>query len=438
METLTITHKRKNSNSSSVNQQVIGLFGLGNVGNALYHVIAEIPKSKAYIKRICVKQRNKNRDVPEHLITYNALDIINDTEINLVVELIDNAEEAYSIVKSALLNGKSVVSGNKTMLAHHLPELIALQRETGAALLYDASACGSIPVIRNLEEYYDNDLLKSIRGILNGSTNYILSSIFSKGDNYQSALKKAQDLGFAESNPDFDVLGFDALYKLIILAVHGFGTYVHPNDAFCYGITNLSNHDIQFAREKGKKIKLVAQLQKLTANYFTLFVIPTLIEPWDYIYNVENEFNGVIIEGEYYDRQFMFGKGAGGYPTGSAVLSDITARFHNYRYEYKKQRYFTPPAYTADVELELYIRYHNLIDVSAFDERKVTEQHIAADYRWEIAWVKLSNLIRVKELLTKLNLFIAFTGNFKYIPIDKASSGKVNCTYEHQPIIDVF
>ena len=124
MEPLTITHKRKNSNSSSVNQQVIGLFGLGNVGNALYHVIAEIPKSKAYIKRICVKQRNKNRDVPEHLITYNALDIINDTDINLVVELIDNAEEAYSIVKSALQNGKSVVSGNKTMLAHHLPELI--------------------------------------------------------------------------------------------------------------------------------------------------------------------------------------------------------------------------------------------------------------------------------------------------------------------------
>jgi len=438
METLTITNTRKNSKLNGVNQQVIGLFGLGNVGNALYHVISEIPKSKAYIKRICVKQRHKNREVPHELITYNALDIINDIEINLVVELIDNADEAYSIVKSALLNGKSVVSGNKTMLAHHLPELIALQHETGAALLYDASACGSIPVIRNLEEYYDNDLLKSIRGILNGSTNYILSSIFSKGDDYQSALKKAQELGFAESNPDFDVLGFDALYKLIILAVHGFGTYVHPNNAFCYGITNLSNHDIQFAREKGKKIKLVAQLQKLNANYFTLFVIPTLIESSDYIYNVENEFNGVIVEGEYYDRQFMFGKGAGGYPTGSAVLSDITARFHNYRYEYKKQKYFTPPAYTTDVELELYIRYHNLVDVSVFGERKVTEQHLAADYRWEMAWVKLSDLIRVKELLTKLNLFIAFTGNLKFNPIDKASSGKVTCTGEYHPIIDVF
>lgn len=438
METLTTANKRKKSNSNSVNQQVIGLFGLGNVGNALYHVITEIPWSKVYIKRICVKQHNKNRDVPEHLITYNASDIINDASINLVVELIDNPEEAYTIVKSALLNGKSVVSGNKTMLAHHLPELIAIQQETGAALLYDASACGSIPIIRNLEEYYDSDLLKSIRGILNGSTNYILSNVFSQGVDYQWALKQAQELGFAERNPDFDVLGFDALYKLIILAVHGFGTYVHPNDAFCCGINNLKAYDIQFAQEKGKKIKLVAQLQKLNAENFTLFVIPTLIEPSDYIYNVENEFNGVIVEGQYYDQQFMFGKGAGGYPTGSAVLSDITARFHNYRYEYKKQKYFTPPTYTTDVELELYIRYHNLTDVSILGERKVTEQHFASDYRWEIAWVKLTGLIKVKELLPKLNLFVAFTGNFTFNPIDKPPSSRVTCVNDYQPIVDAF
>jgi len=438
MEPLTITHKRKKSNSNSVSQQVIGLFGLGNVGNALFHVIAEIPKSKAYIKRICVKQRLKNREVPHDLITYNAADIINDEAINLIVELIDNADEAYHIVKSALMNGKSVVSGNKTMLAHHLPELIALQHETGAALLYDASACGSIPVIRNLEEYYDNDLLKSICGILNGSTNYILSNVFSQGVDYHWALKQAQELGYAESNPDFDVLGFDALYKLIILAVHGFGTYVHPSDAFCYGINKLTAYDIQFAREKGKKFKLVAQLQKLNADYFTLFVIPTLVDPTDYIYNVENEFNGVVVEGQYYDRQFMFGKGAGGYPTGSAVLSDITARFHNYRYEYKKQKYFSPPAYTTDVELELYIRYHNLTDVSVFGERKVNEQHFATDYQWEIAWVKLTELIRVKELLPKLNLFIAFTDNFRFNPIDKALSSKVTYADDYQPIVDAF
>lgn len=438
METLTKSGKNIKPRTANLNQQVIGLFGLGNVGNALYRVISELPKGKAYIKRICVKQPQKTRKVPSELITFNADDIIHDPEINLVVELIDNADDAYRIVKSALRHGKSVVSGNKTMLAHHLPELIELQDKTGAALLYDASACGSIPVIRNLEEYYDNDLLNSIRGILNGSTNYILTKVFENGDDYASALKKAQELGFAESNPDFDVLGYDALYKLIILAVHGFGTYVQPNQAFCYGINTLSPLDIQFAKEKGKKIKLVAQLQKLDSGNFTLFVIPSLVSPSDYIFNVENEFNGVIIEGEYYDRQFMFGKGAGGFPTGSAVLSDITARLHSYRYEYKKQNYFSPPAYSTDVELELYIRYHNLTDLSVFGHRAITEQHVAANYRWEIAWVKLGQLVRVKELLPSLNVFIAYTGNFRHNAIDKGISQGVTYQGEYQPIIDVF
>ncbi|QKG79027.1 homoserine dehydrogenase [Tenuifilum thalassicum] len=438
METLTIKHKGRILKDNNVNQQVIGLFGLGNVGHALYKVISEVPKNKAYIKQVCVKQRNKTRYVPPEIITYNHNDIINDPEINLVVELIDNANEAYDIVKGALLKGKSVVSGNKTMLAHHLPELIAIQHETGAALLYDASACGSIPIIRNLEEYYDNDLLKSIKGILNGSSNYILTQIFNCGEDYSSALKKAQELGFAESNPDFDVLGFDALYKLVILAVHGFGTYVNPSNAFCYGISNISNHDVQFAREKGKKIKLVAQLQKLNHKHFTLFVIPTLIDPTDYIFNVDDEFNGVIIEGEYYDKQFLFGKGAGGFPTGSAVLSDITARFHNYRYEYKKQNYFTPPEYSTDVELELYIRYHKLTDVTILGKRKISEQYVANDYRWEIAWIKLSDLIRVKELLPKLNIFIASTGKFKFEPNEEnGTKGKENDS-EYVPIIDAF
>lgn len=438
METLTKPDKHTKPRINNLNQQVIGLFGLGNVGNALYRVISNLPKGKAYIKRICVKQPQKTREVPPGLITFNADDIIHDPEINLVVELIDNADDAYRIVKSALKYGKSVVSGNKTMLAYHLPELIALQHETGAALLYDASACGSIPVIRNLEEYYDNDLLKSIRGILNGSTNYILTRIFENNDDYASALKKAQELGFAECNPDFDVLGYDALYKLIILAVHGFGRYVEPNEAFCYGIKTLSSLDTQFAKEKGKKIKLVAQLQKLDSGNITLFVIPTLVSPSDYIFNVENEFNGVIIEGEYYDSQFMFGKGAGGFPTGSAVLSDITARFHNYRYEYKKQNYFNPPAYSTDVELELYIRYHSITDLSVFGHRTISEQHVATDYRWEIAWVNLNQLVRVKELLPYLNVFIAYTGRFRYNSVDKGISDGVTCHEAYQPIIDVF
>lgn len=416
METLDIVKKevKKVKSSYVETTQVIGLFGFGTVGSGLYHVLENSPTTKARIKKVCIKNSFKERSQNIKLFTTNPDEILDDTEINLVVELIDNSEDAYRIVKAALLKGKSVVSGNKTMLAHHLEELIDIQKKTGTALLYDASACGSIPIIRNLEEYYDNDLLLSIRGILNGSSNYILSRIFQHSDNYNLALKKAQELGFAESDPSFDVMGFDALFKLVILAVHGFGTYVHPSDAFNYGIHNLSVHDIRYAKEKGLKIKLVATLTKLGKNCLTLFVMPTFVSSDDYIYNVEEEYNGVVIEGAFYEKQFMFGKGAGGFPTGSAVLSDITARFHDYRYEYKKRKYFNCPNYSTDVVLEVFIRYHDVVDLTVFGIEEIVEKYNGRDHRWVIAKVKLSSLIKVKDLIPKLNLFIAYTGKIEY------------------------
>lgn len=413
METLQITDKKVKP-SYDATTQVIGLFGFGTVGSGLYHVLENSPTTKARIKKVCIKNSFKERAVNGKIFTTNPDDILDDPEINLVVELIDNAEDSYRIVKAALLQGKSVVSGNKTMLAHHLDELIEIQKNTGTSLLYDASACGSIPVIRNLEEYYDNDLLLSIRGILNGSSNFILSRIFQHSENYNLALNKAQELGFAESDPSFDVMGHDALYKLIILAIHGFGTYVAPKDAFNYGIHNLSVHDIRYAKEKGLKIKLVATLTKLGKNCLTLFVIPTFVSSDDYIYNVEEEYNGVVIEGAFYEKQFMFGKGAGGYPTGSAVLSDITARFHDYRYEYKKRKYFTPLTYTDDVVLEVFIRYHDIVDLSIFGIEEIIEKYNGRDHRWVIAKVRLSSLLKVKDLIPKLNLFLAFTGKLEY------------------------
>jgi len=416
METIEIIDNKveKIKSSYSETTQVIGLFGFGTVGSGLYHVLQNSPTTKARIKKVCIKNVFKERFLNSKFFYTNPDDILDDPEINLVVELIDNADDAYRIVKASLLQGKSVVSGNKTMLAHHLEELIEIQEKMGVALLYDASACGSIPVIRNLEEYYDNDLLLSIRGILNGSSNYILSRVFQHSDSYSLALRKAQELGFAESDPSFDVMGFDALFKLVILAVHGFGTYVHPSIAFNYGIHNLSVHDIRYAKEKGLKIKLVATLTKFGKNCLTLFVMPTFVSADDYIYNVEDEYNGVVIEGAFYEKQFMFGKGAGGHPTGSAVLSDITARFHDYRYEYKKRKYFNCPEYSTDVVLEVFIRYHDIVDLSIFGIEEIIEKYNGRDHRWVIAKVKLSSLLKVKDLITKLNLFIAYTGKIEY------------------------
>ena len=297
------------------------------------------------------------------------------------------------------------------MVAKHLPEFIELQKENKAALLYDASACGSIPVIRNLEEYYDNDLLKSVTGILNGSSNYILSQIFKENKSYSVALKEAQEMGFAEADPTFDVDGFDALFKLIIITMHGFGTYVNPNEVFHFGISKIHANDIKYAREKEKKIKLVAQVCKLNGDAITLFVLPKLVDKSEYIYNVEQEFNGVVIEGECYDKQFMFGKGAGAFPTGSSVLSDITARTNNYKYEYKKKNYFMSPVYTSEAEINIYLRYNNLVDFSYFDFSKISEKYSGESYNYVTGTIKISKLLEIKEIIPKLDVFIAVTSN---------------------------
>lgn len=389
----------------------IGLFGYGVVGESLYHVLKHSKTVDAGISKICVKQKDKKRSLDENQFTFDKDDIINDKDINLVVELIDNADEAYDIVKQCLLNKKSVVSGNKKMLAHHLDELIELQEKTQTSLLYDASACGSIPIIRNIEEYYDNDLLKSVTGILNGSSNYILSKIFNEGLEYKKALEQAQELGFAESNPSLDVDGFDSLYKLIIIATHALGTFVLPNEVFNYGISNIKNEDIQFACEKNLKIKLVAQVIKLDDESFTMFVIPRLVSPDKHIYNVEDEYNGVVIQGEFYDKQFMFGKGAGGFPTGSAVLSDITARSHNYKYEYKKRKYFKKVKYSTDHEIQVYLRYRNNEEFNCFEFENISEKYSGQDYSYVVGKIKLFNLLKLKTILPKFDIFLAYMGN---------------------------
>ena len=318
-----------------MNKIKIGLFGFGVVGQGIFQVLSKSRNAHAEIVKICVRS-NKPRSIDASYFTTDPEVILSNPEIDLIVEVIDDAAASYKIVKAALQKGIPVVSGNKAMLARHLPELIDLQKKHNVALLYDASSCGSIPVIRNLEEYYDNDLLLEVKGILNGSSNYILSRVFDHQESYDAALAQAQALGFAESDPSFDIEGYDSLFKLVIITVHALGVYVHPDRIFTYGISTIHDSDIRYAREKGVKIKLVAQVVKVSDRKFTMFVMPEFVTPGKYIYSVDDEYNGVVIRGECYDRQFMFGKGAGSLPTASSILSDIMARQHDYRYEYRR------------------------------------------------------------------------------------------------------
>ncbi len=381
----------------------IGLFGFGVVGQGIYEVL------DAEIVKICVRSLDKPRpgEIDRRFFTDSADEILLDPTIDLIVEVIDDAEASYRIVKAALERKIPVVSGNKAMLANHLQELIEIQKRNGVALLYDASSCGSIPVIRNLEEYYDNDLLLEVKGILNGSSNYILSRVFDHQCPYAEALAQAQALGFAESDPSFDIEGYDSLFKLVIITVHALGVYVHPRDIFTYGISTIHDSDIRYAREKRVKIKLVAQVVKVAGDRFTMFVMPEFVSPKKYIYSVDDEYNGVVIRGECYDRQFMFGKGAGSLPTASSILSDIMARQHDYRYEYKKMNYADRPAYTTDILLRIYARYTDTPVPAILPFETIHEQYFSSECNYLIGDVKLSALIEHRAELNGKDLFLA-------------------------------
>ena len=383
----------------------IGLFGFGNVGRGLYDVLQRINSQNVHIKRVCVRDLQKERGVKVEF-TNNADDIFEDKDINLIVEVIDDAEAAYDIVKRALKSRIPVVSCNKKMLGHHILELIDLQEQYNTPLLYDASACGSIPVIRNLEEYYDNDLLTSVKGILNGSSNFILSKIFNEHMSYEAALKLAQDLGFAESNPTLDIDGWDSLYKLIIITVHAFGVYVAPENILTYGISTMNDSDIRFAQEKDRRIKLVAHVEKID-DRLIMCVLPQLISRNKYIYSVEDEFNGVVIKGLFYDKQLRFGRGAGGHPTGSAVLSDITACAYNYRYEYKKRNDSVLPQYTTDHTFRVYFRYKSAEQRNLLNFTKIREQYTSDEYNYIVGDVTVANLKAHQEELRVADCFVA-------------------------------
>jgi homoserine dehydrogenase len=369
----------------------IGLFGFGCVGQGLWKVLHETRGVKAEIGRICIKNPEKPRPLPAHFFTTNPDDILNDPDIDIVVELIDDAEAAFKLVSAALERGKSVVTANKKMLAHHLPELHALQQKTGASLLYEGACCASIPIIRNLEEYYDNDLLTSVEGIFNGTTNYILSKVFEENKSFDEALRLAQENGFAESDPRLDLEGFDPKYKLCILLLHAFGVFVEPESVFHFGIHRLNAFDAEFARRRGGSLKLVARCYR-QGDQVGAYCIPRFV-PGNHRYaSVRNEYNAVTLESAFSEQQVFVGKGAGDKPTGCAVLSDISALRYQYKYEYRKWQQNGSFFNTSDTELQLYVRYSTGVNVADSDFTEITERFMSGDTHYTIGRIPVRKL----------------------------------------------
>jgi homoserine dehydrogenase len=373
-------------------QLTIGLFGFGVVGEGLYKVLQQTPSLKASIKKVCIKNPGKKRNAPDSLFTTEKEELLFDEDINVIVEVIDDANAAFEIVSIALRNGKAVVSASKKMIAEHLPEILQLQQDTGLPFLCESAACASIPVIRNLEEYYDNDLLHSIKAIVNGSTNFILTKMFEDKLDFQAALILAQQLGFAESNPKLDVEGYDAVNKWTILLNHAYGIVEHPDNILFTGIQNIQLSDAVVAKEKNLDIKLIAQAKKLKNGKVAAFVLPQFVKTDDPLSFVKNEYNGVVIESGFADKQFFYGKGAGSFPTASAVLSDIAALRYNYRYEYKKLYHHTPHELTNDYYLKVYVSFDDWKYIPREEFEWIEEWHANEDRKYLVGVLHVSRL----------------------------------------------
>ena len=385
----------------------IGIFGFGCVGQGLYFAIENSTGFTTIIKKIVVKNKNKQRSIDAKYFSFNKKDILEDDEINVVVELIDDADEAFNIVSAAIKKGKHVVTANKKMLGLHMEELLALKNEYNVSLLYEASACGSIPIIRTLEEYFDNEELDCVSGIFNGTTNYILTKTINENLSYNEALKNAQEKGFAETDPTSDVEGFDAMYKTIILSLHAFGIILNHQELLRFGITTLQPNDILFAKENGYSIKLVPTIKKIADGKLAAYVLPKFVTTENHLFKVDNEFNGVLVEGLISGEQFFMGRGAGSLPTGAAVLSDISALSYGYTYDYKKMWQKEKLIFTNDVTIKVFVSSNDKFVLSKITLQNIEKEFESNKYFYKIGEVNAGELKKVLKGPVRKEIFIA-------------------------------
>lgn len=309
----------------------IGLLGCGTVGSgvvSILHENAERINRRAggdlIIHRVAVRDVKKARDaaiVPD-LLTTDAWSVVHDPDIDIVVELIGRVEPARSLIAAALEQGKSVVTANKAALAHHGAELAALAEENGVDLLFEGSVAGGIPIIKPLKECLAANRILSVTGIINGTTNYILTGMARDGLDFRTMLQRAQEAGYAEADPTSDVEGYDAAFKLAILASIAFETPVRVEDVYCEGISRISPVDIEYGKELGYTVKLLA-VAKEDDGRLELRVHPAFVPNDHPLAAVNDVFNAIFVEGDAVGELMFYGRGAGGKPTGSAVVADI-------------------------------------------------------------------------------------------------------------------
>ena len=309
----------------------VAIVGLGTVGSGLAQIllqngdlVARHSGGNVELARVVVRDRNKKRqcEVPDEIVTDNIDDVIQDESIKIVAQLIGGLEPARTTMLRLLESGKDVVTANKALVAQHGEELFNRARELGRSIAFEASVAGGIPIIANISQCLSGNQIRSLRGILNGTSNFIVSQMEEQGRDYAAALKEAQDLGYAEADPTMDVDGTDAAQKLAILSHLAFGAQPDWAKIPREGIDSLETIDIQCASDLGYRIKLLAVAQ-LSDNELELHVSPTLVKKGRPLAEVRGAFNAVSVVGDAVGPVFYHGQGAGRMPTASAVAADL-------------------------------------------------------------------------------------------------------------------
>ena len=306
----------------------IAVLGYGTVGSGVVEVIdtngAGI--NQRIGEKLQVKYVLDLKDFPgdpvQEKIVHDFETIIQDEEINIVVEVMGGIEPAYTFVKRSLLAGKSVATSNKALVAKHGAELLSIAKEKNINFLFEASVGGGIPIIRPLNSSLTADEIEEITGILNGTTNYMLTKMFYEGADYDTVLKEAQATGYAERNPEADVEGYDACRKIAILSSLISGNQVDFEDIYCEGITKITTEDMKYAKAMGTTIKLLAS-SKRDGSRLHAIVAPCMLYPEHPLYNVNGVFNAIFVHGNVLGDAMFYGSGAGKLPTASAVVADV-------------------------------------------------------------------------------------------------------------------
>ncbi|MDP4083217.1 MAG: homoserine dehydrogenase [Bacillota bacterium] len=359
----------------------IGLLGLGTVGSGVVKIIKDHQDKIMHqvgcpveIKKILVQDLKKTRSVlvENNLLTTNPKEILNDSEIDVVIEVMGGVKDTKGFLLEALRQGKHVVTANKDLMATHGSELLNVSSLNGCDLFYEASVAGGIPILRGLVDGLASDRITKMMGIVNGTTNYILTKMSKEGRAYEEVLKEAQDLGFAESDPTSDVEGLDSARKMAILATLGFSMNIALEDVLVNGISGVTEEDLHYGNQLGYTMKLIGYAHR-QGEKVEVSVQPTFLANHHPLASVQNEYNAVYVYGEAVGETMFYGPGAGSLPTATAVVSDLVGVIKNLRLGVNGRSAVTPQfskcLKNADEKFSKYfLRLHVQDEVGVFSD----------------------------------------------------------------------